>query len=329
MKAMVLKDFAPVESNPLCLESLPIPSPGEGEVLIRVKACGVCHTDLHTVEGDLPLARRPIIPGHQIVGEVIMVGPGCSLYKVGVAWLYSTCGRCSFCLSGKENLCPEARFTGYHINGGYAEYMLALEQYVYPLRSEAEALSLAPLLCGGIIGYRALRLSRIKPGERLALFGFGASAHLALQVALFWGCEVYVFSRGDAHRRLAEEMGASWTGKAGERPPHPVQAAIIFAPAGELVPAALEVTARGGTVCLAGITMTDVPSMDYEKYLYHERILRSVANATRQDGQEFFELAEKIPLKTKIEVFSLDEANQALTRLKKGLVNGAAVLRIE
>ncbi len=332
MKAMVLNKIAPIEALPLELQERDKPSPGNKEVLIKVEACGLCHTDLHTIEGDLPEVKLPIIPGHQVVGRVVEAGPLCTRFKmddrVGVAWLYSTCGECPFCLSGQENLCPQARFTGYHVNGGYAEYIAAPEDFIYQLSREIEAVNLAPLLCAGIIGYRALRLSQIKPGETLALFGFGASAHLTIQVALYWGCKVLVFSRSQAHRQMALEMGAIWAGEAVEKPPQLAKAAIIFAPAGELVPRALEIVERGGVVALAGISMTPIPSLDYERHLYYEKILRSVANSTRQDGQEFLELAQRIPLKTIVQIFSLEEANLALQQMKKGLINGAAVLKI-
>lgn len=332
MKAMVLKKIAPIETSPLELQEMEKPSLGYKEVLIRVEACGLCHTDLHTIEGDLPEVKLPIIPGHQVVGQVVEAGSHSSRFKVGdrvgVAWLYTTCGRCSFCLSGQENLCLQARFTGYHVNGGYAEYIVASEDFVYPLSKEIEAVNLAPLMCAGIIGYRALRLSQIKPGETLALFGFGASAHLTIQVALYWGCKVFVFSRSQAHRQLALDMGASWAGTAAEDPPELSRAAIIFAPAGELVPRALEIVDRGGIVALAGIHMTPIPPLNYEKHLYHEKILRSVANSTRQNGQEFLELATKIPVKTTVQIFPLEEANKALLQLKRGLINGAAVLKI-
>lgn len=333
MKAMILKKIAPIETLPLDFQEMEKPLPGDKEILIKVEACGLCHTDLHTIEGDLPEVKLPVIPGHQVVGRVVEVGPLCTRFgsgeRVGVAWLYSTCGECPFCLSDQENLCLQARFTGYHVNGGYAEYIVAPEDFVYSLSNEIEAIKLAPLLCAGIIGYRALRLSHIKPGETLALFGFGASAHLTIQVALYWGCKVFVFSRRQAHRQMALEMGASWAGTAAEEPPELARAAIIFAPAGELIPRALEIVAKGGTVALAGISMTPIPHLNYEKHLYHEKILRSVANSTRQDGREFLELAAKIPVKTTVQIFSLEEANEALSQLKKGLVNGAAVLKID
>lgn len=332
MKAMVLKKIAPIENLPLELEEREVPEPAHNELLIKIEACGVCHTDLHTVEGDLPRVKLPIVPGHQVVGRVVKTGPEAKKFKekdrVGVAWLYASCGQCAFCLSGRENLCRQARFTGYDVDGGYEEYMIAPEDFVYSLPDGEKAESLAPLLCAGIIGYRALRLSQIKPGESLALFGFGASAHLAIQVARYWGCEVFVFSRSEAHRQMALAMGAAWAGTAADKPPSLAQAAIIFAPAGELVLKALEVVDRGGTVALAGISMTPIPSLDYEKHLYQEKVLRSVANLTRQDGQEFLELAAKIPIKTTLELFGLEEANEALKRLKQGQINGAAVLKI-
>lgn len=333
MRAMVLSQLAPIESAPLRLEEVKTPEPGEGELLLQVKACGICHTDLHTVEGDLPRVKLPVIPGHQVVGEVVKLGAGCSLYKpgdlAGVAWLYSTCGRCQFCLSNRENLCLEAQFTGYDVNGGYAEFIVVPEKFAYALPARAEAAELAPLLCAGIIGFRALRLSEVKRGGRLALIGFGASAHITLQVALYLGCEVFVFSRSEAHRRLAREMGASWAGTLVDTPPRPVDGVIVFAPAGEVVPRALEIVDKGGVVALAGITMSAIPPLNYEKHLYHEKILRSVANSTRQDGREFLEIAARIPVRAKVEQFPLKEANQALQRLKKGSINGAGVLIIE
>ncbi len=331
VKAMLLERPAPIEADPLVAVELPPPEPGPGEIRLRVTVCGVCHTDLHVVEGDLPLPALPLIPGHQVVGVVDRLGEGVTAFKVGdrvgVPWLHSTCGSCSFCLRGEENLCPEARFTGYHAHGGYAEYMVVPADFALALPegfSEAEA---APLLCAGIIGYRALRLSGIEPGGRLGLYGFGASAHLAIQVAVHWGCEVYVFSRGADHRELARRLGAVWTGTAQERPPAELDAAVIFAPAGWLVPLALGHLRRGGTLALAGITMSSIPEMDYA-LLYGERVVRSVANSTRQDGREFLNLAATIPVKVAYQTFPLTRANQALQLLKKGGINGAGVLVI-
>ncbi|MEW5763094.1 MAG: zinc-dependent alcohol dehydrogenase family protein [Bacillota bacterium] len=331
MRAMVLEKPKPVEEGPLKLTELPEPVPGPGQVRLRVRACGVCHTDLHTVEGDLPLPRLPVIPGHQVVGTVDLVGEGVEGVRpgdvVGVPWLYSTCGTCSYCRRGEENLCAAGRFTGYHVNGGYAEFILAEAGFVIPLPPELGVAEAAPLLCAGIIGYRALRLSGIRPGGRLGLYGFGASAHLAIQVARHWGCEVYVFSRGERHRELARELGAAWTGVAQEEPPARLDAGIIFAPAGWLVPLALGHLRRGGTLALAGITMTELPAMDYA-LIYGERVLRNVANATRRDAREFLALAAAIPVRTRVETFPLEEANGALQLLKQGKINGAAVLLV-
>ncbi len=329
---MLLKEFAPIAENPLELVDLPIPEPGPDDILIRNIVCGVCHTDLHTVEGELPGIKLPIIPGHQVVGTVEKGGENTSRFKkgdrAGIAWLNSACGQCGYCMRGNENLCASARFTGYHVNGGYAEYMVVPEQFAYTIPdifSDAEA---APLLCGGIIGYRALRLSEIEPGQRLGLYGFGASAHVAIQVAVHWGGKVYVFTRSEEHRELAEKLGAVWTGTSKDEPPTKMDSSIIFAPAGELVPDALRVLDKGGTVALAGIYMTPIPEMDYVKYLYHERTLRSVANATRKDGEELLKIAAEIPIRTTTQSFPLEEANKALQFLKAGMINGAAILEI-
>ena len=332
MKAMVLAESGPIEENPLLLSEVPNPKPGPGEILIRVKCCGICHTELHTVEGELADVKLPITPGHQVVGIVEKRGKDASRFspgeRVGAAWLYSACGQCRFCLGGKENLCENARFTGFHVDGGYAEYLRIPEKFAYPIPEIFSDEEAAPLLCAGIIGYRALRLSEIKPGGRLGLYGFGASAHVAIQVARYWGCRVYVFTRSEDHRTLAARLGADWVGTADEDPPTKIDGAIIFAPAGGLVPAALGVLERGGTVALAGIYMTAVPELDYGKFLYHERTVRSVANATRRDGQEFLEIAERIPIRTTVQVFALEEANRALQLLKSGQINGAAVLSV-
>jgi propanol-preferring alcohol dehydrogenase len=332
MKAMVLAESGPIEENPLLLSEVPNPKPGPGEILIRVKCCGICHTELHTVEGELADVKFPITPGHQVVGIVEKRGKDASRFspgeRVGAAWLYSACGQCRFCLGGKENLCENARFTGFHVDGGYAEYLRIPEKFAYPIPEIFSDEEAAPLLCAGIIGYRALRLSEIKPGGRLGLYGFGASAHVAIQVARYWGCRVYVFTRSEDHRTLAARLGADWVGTADEDPPTKIDGAIIFAPAGGLVPAALGVLERGGTVALAGIYMTAVPELDYGKFLYHERTVRSVANATRRNGQEFLEIAERIPIRTTVQVFALEEANRALQLLKSGQINGAAVLSV-
>ncbi len=332
MKAMILKRFAPIDQNPLELVDLPIPEPDSEDILLRVKVCGVCHTDLHTVEGELPEVKLPIIPGHQVVGVVEKLGKNTSRFKegdkLGVAWLYSACGECSFCQRENENLCESACFTGYHVNGGYAEYIVVPEKFAYPIPEIFSDEEAAPLLCAGIIGYRALRLSEIKPGQRLGLYGFGASAHVAIQVAVHWGCKVYVFTRSEEHRELANKLGAVWTGTSKDEPPTKMDSSIIFAPAGDLVLDALRVLDKGGTLALAGIYMTPIPEMDYVKYLYHERTLRSVANATRQDGEELLRIAAEIPIRTTTQVFPLEEANKTLKLLKAGKISGAALLSI-
>lgn len=332
MKAMVLSGFKPVEERPLRLQEVDLPVPGPGEILLRINYCGVCHTDLHTVEGELPTMALPRIPGHQVVGTVEQMGEETSLFhrgdRVGVAWLYSSCGRCRFCRSGRENLCQEAKFTGYHVDGGYAEYMVVPENFAYELPDDFPDEQAAPLLCAGIIGYRALRLSRIKPGEKLGLFGFGASAHVTIQVARHWGCRVYVFSRSEEHRRHALKLGAYWVGAPNDMPPEKLDSSIVFAPAGEVARQALRVIDRGGTVALAGIYMTPIPELDYEKELYFEKALKSVANATRQDGVEFLKIAAEIPIRTDIQIYPLEKANEALLDVKHSRINGAAVLKI-
>lgn len=330
MKAMVLFSPRPAEERPLEMRDLPLPEPGAEEIRLRVRACGVCHTDLHTVEGDLPLPQLPIVPGHQVVGVVDAVGEGVQRFtpgqRVGVPWLYRTCGVCEFCRRGMENLCRGARFTGLHANGGYAEAIVVHQDFAYPIPETFSDENAAPLLCAGIIGYRALRLSGIRPGERLGMWGFGASAHITLQIARYWGCEVYVFTRGEKHRQLARELGAAWAGSAQDDPPAPVHGGIIFAPAGELVPEALRVLERGGTLALAGVTMTPIPELDYDRLLYWERGVRSVANFTRQDAAEFLQLAAEVPVQTTVQTFPLEAANEALLALKEGRINGAGVL---
>lgn len=332
MKAMLLKKFAPIDQNPLELVEIPNPEPGPEDILLRIKVCGVCHTDLHTVEGELPEVKLPIISGHQVVGVVEKQGKNASRFKegdrLGVAWLYSSCTQCGYCSRENENLCESARFTGYHVNGGYAEYIVVPEKFAYVIPEIFSDEEASPLLCAGIIGYRALCLSEIKPGQRLGLYGFGASAHVAIQVAVHWGCRVYVFSRSEEHRKLAEKLGAIWTGTSKDEPPTKMDSSIIFAPAGELVLDALRFLDKGGTVALAGIYMTPIPEMDYVKYLYHERTLRSVANATRQDGEELLKIAAEIPIRTTTQSFPLEEANKALRLLKEGKINGAAILKI-
>jgi len=330
MKAMLLRKPAPAEQHPLEPADLDLPEPGPGEVRLRVRVCGVCHTDLHTVEGDLELPKLPLVPGHQIVGVVEVRGEGADRFeigqRVGVPWLYHTCGECEFCRRGLENLCAEARFTGLHADGGYAEAMVVHQDFAYPLPEGFSDVQAAPLLCAGIIGYRALRLSEVQPGQRLGLYGFGASAHVTIQVARHWGCQVYVFTRSEGHRRLARALGAAWVGGAEDTPPAKMHASIIFAPAGGLVPEALRVLERGGTLALAGVTMTPIPQLDYDRLLYWERTVRSVANFTRRDAVELLQVAAEIPVVSTVRTFALEEANEALLALKRSQIDGVGVL---
>jgi propanol-preferring alcohol dehydrogenase len=330
MRAMVLARPSPTEDRPLALRDLPEPRPGPGEVLIEVAACGVCHTDLHTVEGDLPLPRLPLVPGHQVVGRVIGTGEGARRHaagdRVGVAWLAGTCGACARCRSDRENLCEAGRFTGLDVDGGYAERMVAREDFAFPLPAGSSDEAAAPLLCAGIIGYRALRLSGAARGGTLGLFGFGASAHVTIQVALHEGIRVFAFSRSEEHRALAERFGAEWTGRVEDYPPGKLDAAICFAPAGSLVPAILGHLDRGATLALAGVTMTEIPPLDYDRLLYHERRITSVANFTRRDAADLLDLAVAIPIRTETSLFPLADANEALLALKQGRISGAAVL---
>lgn len=323
--------FAPaaVDSSPLMLQTVERPAPGPGQVLLRVRACGICHTDLHVIEGDLLPRRLPLTPGHQVVATVEQLGAGVSGLthgqRVGVPWLHETCGACAFCARGQENLCDHARFTGWDVNGGYAEFMLAPAGFVIPIPEAFSDEQAAPLLCAGIIGYRALRLAETQPGEHIGLFGFGASAHLAIQLARQWGCAVSVFTRSAEHRALAEALGAEWCGRAEDSPPRPLDRAVIFAPAGGLVPRALSHLRKGGTLAINAIHLSAIPEMDYN-LLYGERTVRSVSNATRQDAREFMTLAAQIPVRSAVEMFPLAEANEALRRLKRSEIRGAAVL---
>ena len=328
---MVLEGTGAVEGSPLVPREVPTPPPGPNQVRVKIHACALCHTDLHVIEGDLPPHKRPIIPGHQIIGTIDALGPNVNTYKegdrVGIPWLHSTDGTCDYCRRGLENLCPNARFTGYDTDGGYAEYTIAPADFCYPIPAAFDDLHAAPLLCAGIIGYRSYRLSGIRSGENLGLYGFGASAHLVIQLARHHKCNVFVFTRSEAHRAHALELGAQWAGRAEDTPPDSLHAAIIFAPAGSLVPEALGVLRKAGTLALAGITMSQIPALDYN-LLYHEKVVRSVANATRQDAREFLELAADVPLKTEIGVFDLVQANDALKKLKKSEIRGAGVLRV-
>jgi len=332
MRAMVLRKPAPVATAPLQLTEIPRPEPGPGEVQVEVEVCGVCRTDLHVVEGDLQEQRPGIIPGHEVVGRVTRLGPGANRFspgqRVGIAWLHAACGRCEYCLRGAENLCDSPRFTGWTEPGGYAEALCAPENFVYPLPEALSATVAAPMLCAGIIGYRALTRSAIRPGEALGLYGFGASAHIVLQLARYRGCKVYVSTRGDRHQALAREMGAVWVGGADAVPPVKLQGAILFAPVGELVPVALAALDRGGTLAVAGIHLSDIPALNYQSHLFQERSLRSVTANTRADGEALLRLAAEIPLQASTEEFRLEQANEALFRLRHDQVAGAAVLRI-
>ena len=332
MKAMVLSHTGDVSGGLLQLQDRPIPVPGPGEVLVKIHVCAVCRTDLHVVEGELSDIRLPLIPGHQAVGTVSRLGPGVTDVRagnrVGIAWLQDTCRTCEFCTSGRENLCAKARFTGYQVDGGYAEYAVVPARFAYPIPSVFSDDQAAPLLCAGIIGYRALRLSGIKPGQRLGLYGFGASAHIAIQIARHWGCEVYVSSLKPEHQDLARELGARWVGGAPDSPPDRLHGSIIFAPAGELVPPALRALERGGTLALAGIHMSPIPSLDYDREVFGERVIRSVTANTRQDGLDLLREAAAIPIKPHTVRFPLEQANQALQALKAGTFQGAAVLSV-
>ncbi len=332
MRAMRLHRCAPVEEAPLSAEDVPAPEPGPDEVLVQVSMCAVCRTDLHVVEGDLPEPRLPLVPGHMIVGRVAEpartgAGPARG-ERVGVAWLRRTCGVCRHCRSGSENLCERARFTGYHEDGGYAELARAPAAWTYPLPAGFPDEAAAPLLCAGIIGYRALQLSGVCPGERLGLVGFGNSAHIVLQLARHRGCEVAVASRGGLHREHALALGASWVGELAELEPGSLDAAILFAPAGELVPPLLRALRRGGTLACAGIHMSPIPTIDYDCELFGERVLRSVTANTRADGLALLREAAAIPIRPRTTVFPLEQANEALSRLKHDRLQGSAVLRI-
>nr|BFE33018.1 zinc-binding alcohol dehydrogenase family protein [Actinomadura rugatobispora] len=324
-----MEEPGPIQDAPLRRVERDTPEPGPGELLVRVLACGVCRTDLHVAEGDLPVHLPGVTPGHEIVGKVVAAGPGCLRGpgdRVGVAWLRGTCGACRFCRRGAENLCPYSVYTGWDAHGGYAEYALAVDAFSYTLPEGLDDVTAAPLLCAGIIGYRALRRAELPPGGRLGLWGFGGSAHLAAQIALAEGAEVYVPTRDPAARELALELGAVWAGDSFDTPPRPLDSAIIFAPAGELVPAALRCLDRGGTLAIAGIHLTDVPGLDYERHLFQERQVRSVTANTRADGEEFLRLAARLPVTATTHVYDLDAADRALRDLDAGAFTGAAVL---
>jgi propanol-preferring alcohol dehydrogenase len=332
MRALVLERPAPAAAHPLQLREIPDPDAGPGELVLRVAACGVCRTDLQIVEGDLAARRVPIVPGHQIAGRVVAVGDGVDGWAIGdragVGWLGSTDETCRFCRTGRENLCRVARFTGWDTDGGYAERARVRSDFAFHLPDGFDDLAAAPLLCGGVIGYRSLRISGIQPGGRLGLFGFGASALLAIQVAVHWGCEVYVATRSEREQERATSLGAAWAGGYAEPIPVPLDAAVTFAPVGDVVVAALRAVDRGGTVAINAIHLDHIPEFSYD-LLWPERSLRSVANFTRQDAREFLELAATIPIRTETEVHPLAEGGAALERLAAGRVEGAAVLSME
>ncbi|HEY0798089.1 MAG TPA: zinc-dependent alcohol dehydrogenase family protein, partial [Candidatus Baltobacteraceae bacterium] len=331
MKAAVLHAAARVENRPLVISDYSDPKPGPGELLLRVTACGVCRTDLHIIEGELPLHKNPLIPGHQIVGVVEGCGDGVDVVlgkRVGVSWVGGIDGTCAYCKRGEENLCDAPHFTGYDVDGGYAEYVVADADFVYSLPDELDDLHAAPLLCAGIIGFRALRVAGVQPGEYVGLYGFGSSAHLALPVLRAWGCRVAVATRGERHRAFAQHLGADWIGGPLERPPEPLDRAVTFAPAGDVVIAALGALRKGGVVAINAIHLDRMPEFDYDSLLWGERQIRSVANMTRTDATDFLKLAAEIKLDPEITLFSLDDANSAVAAVKGDQLDGAAVIVI-
>jgi len=330
VRALQLERQAPIASAPLRAVEAPEPIPGERQLRMRVRVCGMCRTDLHVIEGDLPLVRRPIILGHQVVGIVDRLGPGCTRFRVGdrvgIAWLRETDGTCELCRRGDENLCPASSYTGWLADGGYAELAVVREDFAYAIPALFRDDEAAPLLCAGIIGYRALVRSRVPDGGRLGIFGFGSSAHITMQVAQHRRCEVYVSTRGEGHRRLARELGAAWVGEADATPPVPLDSVIVFAPAGELVPVALRALRKGGTVALAGIHMSPVPAMSYEEHLFHEKTLTSVEANTRADGEALLAIAAAVPIRPRRVLFDLADANRALATLKHDGIDGTGIL---
>ena len=340
MKAFRVNSPALIESNTLKFEDLPLPQPGPGQVRIKISVCGVCHTDLHIAEGDIQAPHLPITPGHQIVGivDALSASQPANLkpfergylkvgQRVGLPWLYSTCGTCEFCRRGKENLCKNAKFTGFSCDGGFAEYVLADARFVLPIPDALSDEQAAPLLCAGIVGYRALRKAEILPGEHVGLYGFGASGHLCIQILQYWGCRVSVFTRAISHQEHARKLGAAWAGSAGQNPDRPLDRAVIFAPSGGLVVRALECIVPGGTVAINAIHMSEIPAFPYEK-IYGERTIRSVANATYQDGEDLLALALSAGIKSTVNIYPLSEANHALQDLKASRINGEAVLKV-
>jgi len=328
MKAAILSAPHPVSQQPLRIEDVPRPTMKPGYVLLKVRACGVCRTDLHIVEGELPLRHERLIPGHQIVGDVVEGATGELAVgtRVGVSWVGGTDGSCWYCLHSMENLCDSPTFTGYMVDGGYAEYALARADFVFPLPTALDDLHAAPLLCAGIIGFRSLRVAGVEPGERVGLFGFGASAHLAIEVLHAWDCDVYVSTRGESHRRLAESLGAKWVGAETDKPPVALDRAVTFAPSGDVVVAALASLRKGGVVAINAIHLDRIPQFDYDTLLWGERQIRSVANMTRADARDFLQLAAEINLRPRVTAFSLDQANEALLAVKNDSIDGAAAI---
>jgi propanol-preferring alcohol dehydrogenase len=334
MKAMVLERTSLLERKPLKMVDLPIPSPDSGQILVKISVCGVCHTDIDEIEGRVNPPKFPVVLGHQIIGRVKSLGSQVTRFKegdrVGIAWIWSSCGRCILCREGRENLCDRFQGTGCHVNGGYAEFMIVSEDFAYPIPERFSDSQAAPLLCAGAIGYRDLRLSGIKPSQTLGLYGFGASAHIVIQVAKYLGCEVFVFSRSEAHRNLAKKLGALWTGSAKDDPPKKLNCAIDFTPVGETVPEALRALEKGGRLVIAVIRKrTPIPELDYTKYLWDEKEIKSVANITRKDAQDFLSLAAEIPIIPELQEFAFSQANDALIMLKNGKIQGAGVLIID
>ena len=331
MHAWTVRRPGPIESRPMEWTELERPDPGPGEIRVKVSACGVCRTDLHVVEGDLAVHRPGVVPGHEVVGVVEALGEGAVRFsvgeRVGIPWLRHTCGRCRFCVGGRENLCLDPRFTGWDADGGYAEHTLVPDDYAYRIPGNFDDEHAAPLLCAGIIGYRALRRSRLPPGGHLGIYGFGASAHITAQVAIAEGATVHVVTRSRQAQRLALELGAQSAGDAGSPPPRPLDAAILFAPAGDLIPPILDALDRAGTLAVAGIHVTEPGSLDYQRHLFNEKTLTTVTANTRRDGDEFFELAGRLELKIETRPFAMEDADQALTALATGRLGGVAVLR--
>ncbi len=336
MKAMILRQIAQIEQKPLQMAELDMPEPSLNELLVQVKACGICHTDIDEIEGRLPIPKLPIVLGHQVVACVVEKGSDVTNFnigdRIGVTWLYSACGKCSFCKTNKENLCDNARWTGKDVNGGYAEYMTVGADFAHPIPESFSDTQAAPLLCAGVIGYRALRLTELKNGQTLGLFGFGSSAHIVIQITKFKypGTKVFVFTRSRLHQQLAEKLGADWTGLVSDKPPVAIDKAIDFTPIGQTVKDALAVTNKGGSVIINAIRKTTpIPQLEYAEYLWHEKQIKSVANVTRKDAEEFLPLAERIPIVPEVEEFQLDQANEALINLKQATLRAAAVLRIQ